>query len=930
MDYNLKRNKYPSFQELLNQNYARNSNDSTHTRIPNKDLGIHGGSYNISSELESEFYFHYHNKVFKKKQLEYLTEKQLRVGGPILVDLDFRYKYNIKTKQHNDNDILSILVLYLEELKDFLIFDEDKHFPIYVMEKRHVNRLENKECTKDGIHIIIGVQMDNNLQVLLRERIIKKIPAILGHLPLINDFESVFDKGISEGVTNWQLYGSCKPEHEAYELVYYYSVNYNTSVDNEPQIVPHDITDFDVDSDLPKISARYPFHPSFTIKPEIQSIRNNNISNKPKSRAPPIRKQNSFDNLCNDSLYRLENITNKEALNALMDNIIDDLSVNEYLIKELHDLVQILPSKYYEPGSHLINRQVAFALKSADERLFYSWVMLRSKAEDFDYTDIPNLYHQWSRYFDKGNKDNVITYRSINFWAKNDALPEDYDRVKRNTVNYYIDQTLDTPTEYDFAKVLFHMYKDRYVCSSIKNKTWYIHDKHRWKLDKGDSLRNKISEEMYWIYRDKHNTLFTEMGDVPPGDEEYSSGQKRLKHINDVSMRLKHTTDKNNIFKEAAELFFDEDFVKKMDENRYLLGCRNGIIDLKNKIFRQGYPNDYITKSTNIDYIAESNNTSSYKDKETEIIDFMDKLFPVKSLRDYVWKQLAATLIGENRNQAFNIYRGSGSNGKSLLTDLMSLVLGEYYSDIPVTLVTEKRVGIGNTSSEVMQLKGVRFALMQEPSKDARINEGMMKQLTGDSKMQARALYQESESFAIQFHLVVCTNSLFEVGSNDDGTWRRIRVVDFMSKFVDDGDTLIEEPKYKFKKDPQLKEKLSEWAPVFLSMLVKIAFETQGIVIPCDEVMSASNQYRQGQDHITGFINEMIIKSEGSKIGKRDLMEQFKIWYQDNQGNKKMPKGVELHEQMTKKFGPCNKDGWKNVTFVMPNDEDDVDEMDNI
>jgi phage/plasmid-associated DNA primase len=258
----------------------------------------------------------------------------------------------------------------------------------------------------------------------------------------------------------------------------------------------------------------------------------------------------------------------------------------------------------------------------------------------------------------------------------------------------------------------------------------------------------------------------------------------------------------------------------------------------------------------------------------------------------------------------------------------MSFVLGEYYADIPVTLVTEKRVGIGNTSSEIMQLKGVRFALMQEPSKDARINEGMMKQLTGDSKMQARALYHEAESFAIQFHLVVCTNTLFEVGSNDDGTWRRIRVVDFMSKFVDDGDTLIEEPKYKFKKDPQLKEKLTQWAPVFLSMLTKLAFETQGIVTPCDEVMIASNQYRQGQDHISGFINEMVISQPGSKIGKRDLMEQFKIWFQDSQGNKKQPKGVEIHEQMTKKYGMCKKDGWHNVGFMLPDEEeDDINEL---
>ncbi|MCJ7703839.1 MAG: hypothetical protein MUO62_19850, partial [Anaerolineales bacterium] len=56
--------------------------------------------------------------------------------------------------------------------------------------------------------------------------------------------------------------------------------------------------------------------------------------------------------------------------------------------------------------------------------------------------------------------------------------------------------------------------------------------------------------------------------------------------------------------------------------------------------------------------------------------------------------------------------------------------------------------------------------------------------------------------------------------------------------------------------DPILKERLPIWAPIFASMLVKRAFETQGIVENCDMVMSASNKYRQGQDHIAAFVAE--------------------------------------------------------------------------
>ena len=67
--------------------------------------------------------------------------------------------------------------------------------------------------------------------------------------------------------------------------------------------------------------------------------------------------------------------------------------------------------------------------------------------------------------------------------------------------------------------------------------------------------------------------------------------------------------------------------------------------------------------------------------------------------------------------------------------------------------------------------------------KETKINEGIMKELTGGDPVQGRALYCESEIFEPQFKLVVCTNSLFEINSNDDGTWRRIRICDFLSIF---------------------------------------------------------------------------------------------------------------------------------------------------
>jgi len=193
-----------------------------------------------------------------------------------------------------------------------------------------------------------------------------------------------------------------------------------------------------------------------------------------------------------------------------------------------------------------------------------------------------------------------------------------------------------------------------------------------------------------------------------------------------------------------------------------------------------------------------------------------------------------------------------------------------------------------------------------------------MKELTGGDPIQARGLYSESEIFEGQFNLVVCTNNLFDIDSNDDGTWRRIKKVDFVSKFVDEGEEYNDETKYVFPKDKTLKDKLPRMAPIFASMLVKRAFETDGNVVDCETVINASNKYRKGQDHIAAFITEKIIKTGNptDKIGKTGLYQEFKLWFQQEQGNRKVPKGQEIYDYMDKKFGMHTSKGWIGIAFI--------------
>ena len=144
----------------------------------------------------------------------------------------------------------------------------------------------------------------------------------------------------------------------------------------------------------------------------------------------------------------------------------------------------------------------------------------------------------------------------------------------------------------------------------------------------------------------------------------------------------------------------------------------------------------------------------------------MRQLFPIDDLRRYMWDHLASCLIGKNENQTFNIYNGVGRNGKSALVTLMYKILGDYTGNVPITLLTQKRGLIGGTSSEVVNLRGTRYAVMQESTKGDQINEGVMKELTGGDKITARGLYKDAVTFIPQFkpvsytHLTLPTSDL--------------------------------------------------------------------------------------------------------------------------------------------------------------------------
>jgi phage/plasmid-associated DNA primase len=203
-----------------------------------------------------------------------------------------------------------------------------------------------------------------------------------------------------------------------------------------------------------------------------------------------------------------------------------------------------------------------------------------------------------------------------------------------------------------------------------------------------------------------------------------------------------------------------------------------------------------------------------------------------------------------------------------------------------------------------------------------------MKEATGGDPITGRALYAESEEFIPQFSLVVCTNVNLKVNTMDDGTWRRIKICPFISAFKDEDKIQLNEDglpvnELEFVKDKELKSLLPSFAVPFLSLLVKIAFETNGIVNKCDFVESESKKYKDSEDPIGCFIGECVANCQGINTTKTVLSASYKVWYEANhsRGSVNMK---ELNERLSKEYD-CDSKRFYNLKLIGDAEEEEED-----
>jgi P4 family phage/plasmid primase-like protien len=513
-----------------------------------------------------------------------------------------------------------------------------------------------------------------------------------------------------------------------------------------------------------------------------------------------------------------------------------------------------------------------------------------------------------------------LTMGSMIRWAQEDS-PKTYEAIcSENHRDWIMNFAKDTHV--NVASFVCRLYQHEFRCSygAKRSAEWFqfVDENHAWKhLRTPTELRSRISGDVrnYYIRADR------EYGQriIMAGEAEKSVLEEKRKNIFKIEKQLETTSFKDNVLKECAEKFYDEEFISHLDCNPYLLGVANGVLELnwldpadgQYKVrFRKGEPDDYVSFQMGrcepdmpaIPYIPW--NSVDPADKRG-LEGFFELIYPDPVLRKYVLTLLSSCLEGQNKEQRFYIMQGRGSNGKSKIQELMSYTFGEYQTSLQTTTLTRKRPDAGSANPEIIVVKGKRFVHMGEPDQGEKINTARMKQWSGGDFVEARGLFADQEKFKMMCKFFLSCNDLPPVSSMDDGTWRRIRTIPHISVFVDPGKPTNPEA-HIYTKDLDMDHKLRKWRTAFLSMLVhyyETSYRVFGLQEP-DSVTAASNKYKEENDTFHSFLSECFIVEPGAgSMTIKEIRDIYDEWKKAN-GTRTVLKPKELIERLR---GACDK-----------------------
>lgn len=352
---------------------------------------------------------------------------------------------------------------------------------------------------------------------------------------------------------------------------------------------------------------------------------------------------------------------------------------------------------------------------------------------------------------------------------------------------------------------------------TVTRPVFRTYDGEKWVDSDQYTVRRMIDElsELYEIQA----TLAFQKAKQAKGDAavEYENEGKRLIK---ASRRLLNTSGRSALMVELRTVESIVASADDFDTDPLVINCRNGLLNLKTMQLEAHHPDHLVTRSTSVEYHPIQSLTGrgprsgpAGPDETTGLgnndmaspycasacpsrtckcsirweskysapsacpnwISFLQKMIPDPNVRRYLQKLAGYFLSGLTTDQSLYLLLGTGSNGKSTFVETIADILGDYSEHISIETILDK----GGSPHELAQLPGSRLVTSSEVPQNNRLNEALIKSITGGEEIRARALYQNSFTFLPSFKLLVSLNTLPRVTDVSEGMWRRLKPIDW-------------------------------------------------------------------------------------------------------------------------------------------------------
>ncbi|MBZ2200056.1 MAG: phage/plasmid primase, P4 family [Lentilactobacillus hilgardii] len=466
---------------------------------------------------------------------------------------------------------------------------------------------------------------------------------------------------------------------------------------------------------------------------------------------------------------------------------------------------------------------------------------------------------------------------SIDF-NKGDKLPvgdftDMFDPAKKGYRGYFsYDDTGN-------AQRFYHAFKNKFIYLAPSNEFRFWNGR-QWKLD-DNRIVYRCYEQVVRVLPEEPLHISKDLLESQKDSDKDMVKAIRKKHDHFLSRSRSHS-GKVNAVEEIKTLIAIPP--SKIDANTELINTSNTVIQVDSKEpalhFLKHQPQQYLTKITKGGIVNEF-------PKRSRWAQFLNEVFlgDVETI-NFMQRAVGYSLVGRGRERKLFILYGNddnddnnGSNGKSVFTQTISNVLGDYaWKMKPETLiVNQSSFGSGAAASpDIANLEGKRFVTTSELANKAKLDEAKVKSLTSGEMQNARKLYSDETNFMPLFTIWLTTNYKPEINGTDSAIWKRLIYVPFLAKFSEDT---------KPKLDVNLPDKLAKESDVIFSWIVQGAkqYLQRGLDVP-QTILDNNVAERAKQDVIQRFANECLVitNDESDQLQTAEIADAFMKWVNAN------------------------------------------------